>query len=217
MSLVLCDVWIIHICMNCDLWTMDMFLCDVWIIHICVNCDLWTMDMWYCINVVTSHWLCIFDIKYCILVSVFALLYAALHVPVQFFAYRSFPSIVLYVPVVRLPLPFSSKNMKMKMIERFSVRFRPFSTLAIRNTSHEGRIPSTSRDFVFSRISRNSKIKVDHFSPYKDVNNGQNTSNLQPVLSSRPMTFSFLVGSNKTSTKACRTIESKHRTAATTT
>jgi hypothetical protein len=57
-----------------------MFLCDVWIIHICVNCDLWTMDMWYCINVVTGQ--CIFDIWYCILVSVFMLSYVVLHVSV---------------------------------------------------------------------------------------------------------------------------------------
>jgi len=75
MSLVLCDIWIIYIYVNCDLWTMDIFLCDVWIIYICVNYDLWTMYMWYCINVVTGQ--CIFDIWYCILVSIFTLSYAA--------------------------------------------------------------------------------------------------------------------------------------------
>jgi hypothetical protein len=60
------------------------------------------------------------------------------------FVYRSFPFIFRsYLPVfvlpfiplpfslpaIRLPLPFSSKNIKMKTVERFSVRFRPFSTI----------------------------------------------------------------------------------------
>ena len=35
----------------------------------------------------------------------------------------------VFVPAVRLPLPFPSKTMKTKTIERFSVHFGPFSTL----------------------------------------------------------------------------------------
>ena len=105
---------------------------------------LWICGIVLMWSLVTGQ--CIFDIWYCILVSVFALSYATLHVRVQFFAYRSFPSIFRsYLPVfvlpfiplpftlsvVRLPLPFSSKNMKMKTIKRFSVRFRSFSTLVV--------------------------------------------------------------------------------------
>jgi len=140
MSLVLCDVWIIHICVNWDLWTMDMFLCDVWIIYICVNYDLWTMDMWYCINVVTSHW----SVHIWYLVLHFGLCICAiicgLHVSVKIFVYRSFPSIFyciypfLYYRLFRYRFPsrlsgfrflflFSSKtskNIKMKTIEPLS-------------------------------------------------------------------------------------------------
>ena len=86
---------------------------------------------------------CIFDVWYCILVSAFALSYAAymfrfkFSLTARFHLFSSYlPVFVLpfiplpfSLPVVRLPLPFSSKNMKMKTIKRFSVRFRPFSTL----------------------------------------------------------------------------------------
>ena len=132
---------------------------------------LWICGIVLMWSLVTGQ--CIFDIWYCILVSVFTLSYGALHVPVQFFAYCSFLSIFrsylpvfvlpfiplpFSLPVVRLPLPFSSKNMKMEMIKRFYLRFRPFSTLmhtihlnrTAENTSAEVAV-ERSRTRVFIR------------------------------------------------------------------
>jgi len=87
---------------------------------------------------------CIFDIWYCILVYLryhMRLTCSGLNfrLPLVSVYFRSYlPVFVLpFIPlpfslqVVRLPLPFSSKNMKMKTIERFSVCFRPFSTLLL--------------------------------------------------------------------------------------
>jgi hypothetical protein len=47
------------------------------------------------------------------------------------FSYYRLPRYRFHFPAVRLPLPFPSKNMEMKTVERFSVRFRPFSSLVV--------------------------------------------------------------------------------------
>jgi len=73
---------------------MDMFLCDVWIIHICVNCDLWTINTWYCINVVTSHWsvyiwylVLHFGLCICVIICSFSLIFRL-------------PFVFVYFPIV---------------------------------------------------------------------------------------------------------------------
>ena len=103
---------------------------------------LWIYGIVLMWSLVTGQ--CIFDIWYYILVYVFALSYAAYMFRFEFsltarfrlfsivftrFRITVYPATV-FAPGCRLPLLFSSKNMKMKMIERFSVRFRLFSTLA---------------------------------------------------------------------------------------
>jgi len=107
---------------------------------------LWIYGIVLMWSLVTGQ--CIFDIWYYILL--FWSLYLRYHMrlicfglnfrlPLVSVYFRSYlPVFVLpfiplpfSLPVVQLPLPFSSKNMKMKTIERFSVRFRPFSTLDI--------------------------------------------------------------------------------------